>query len=97
MVDFVNEVLVDHGGECFEEASPQTLGGLVSDLDGVLQESEREGVDRFTSDPQSEVFMDELFFVGVQDRHHVFHEADAQVAILQNDPAAAGEGFIQSS
>lgn len=97
MVDFVNEVLVDHSGECFEEASPQTLGGLVSDLDGVLQESEREGVDGFTSDPQSEVFMDELFFVGMQDRHHVFHEPDAQVAILQNDPAAAGEGFIQSS
>ncbi len=63
MIDFINKVLVNHSGECFENTCSQSFWSFISDFDRVLQQTKREFINRFTSDPEPKIFMNSLLFI----------------------------------
>jgi hypothetical protein len=75
------EVLVYNSGESTRDTSLETFWRLSSNLDGHLQETQRECRVLLASDPETEIFVD-LFILGVKDFFHLAHELEGQVAIV---------------
>jgi len=95
MIDLIQEFLRNNCCECLIESSLKPLRRFISDLDGLLEESKGELWVLLTSDPESEVFMDNC--IEYNDRFDFLHELQPQMAVLQDNPTtslkARADGF----
>jgi hypothetical protein len=74
-LDLLKEVLGDQGRERTGHTGSNTLGRLGSDLDGKLEQTERELLVWLTSDPEAECFVNFLA-LRVKDFFHLAHELE---------------------
>ena len=92
-LDLLEEVLSDQGRVGTGHTSSDTLRRLSGDLDGHLEETEREASVRLASDPETELLVD-LLALGVEDFFHLSHELEGQVTIVKDNPETITEGII---
>jgi len=95
-LDLFEEVLVDNGREGTGDTSLKTLWWLSSDLNGHLEETEREIWVLHTGNPETEVFMD-LLGLGVENFFHLSHEVKGQVTVVENQPLTITEAGVDNS
>jgi hypothetical protein len=90
VIDFFQELLVDHSGKGLVETGFETLRRLIGDLDHFLQQTKRESIVRLASNPKSEVLvrLDCVWVVERNDELFGFlHELQTELTILKNDPS----------
>jgi len=92
-LDLLNEILRDHGVEGSVKTSLHSLWWLHSDLDGHLEETEREVLVGSTSNPETEFFVN-FDVLGVEDVLHISHELEGQMAIVENNPVTGLESVL---
>lgn len=93
-LDSFQEVLVDHGGVGTRNTSLDTLWRLSGDLNGHLEQTEREIFVGLASNPETEILVDLLAYLGLEDFFHLSHEFKGKMAIVKNDPETVSKAVL---
>lgn len=91
VVNLFQELLVDEGGKSLVETSLETLGRFVCHLYHFLQQSQRESVVGLAGNPEAIVFVGLLSLRVAEGDYllfNLFHEFQAKLTVLQNDPTS---------
>lgn len=89
VINLINEFLSNNGGESLIETSLETLRRFIGDLECLLKETKREFRMLFTSNPETEIFMD--LIDGANQSFNFFHELETKMAILKDNPTTFNE------
>lgn len=89
VINLINEFLSNNGGESLIETSLETLRRFIGDLECLLKETKREFRMLFTSNPETEIFVD--LIDGTNQSFNFFHELETKMAILKDNPTTFNE------